>query len=81
MKIQTSDSAFNAILEPEEAKTMRYRADMMIKIVETVKKNNWGQDEAIEKLKTNKQTFDFLVNGEIDNLSNGLLEKLVASLG
>ena len=81
MTIQTFDCAFDAILEPEEAKIMRYRSDMMIRIVEIIEKNNWGQDEAIEKLKTNKQTFDFLMNGEIDNLSNDLLEKLVASLG
>ena len=81
MKIQTFDCAIDAILEPEEAKIMRYRSDMMIRIVEIIEKNNWGQDEAIEKLKTNKQTFDFLMNGEIDNLSNDLLEKLVASLG
>ncbi|WP_373797577.1 XRE family transcriptional regulator [Kaistella sp.] len=81
MKIQTFDSAFNAILEPEEAKIMRYRSDMMSQIIQNIKKNNWSKDEAIEKLKTNKQTINFLMTGDISNLPNDLLEKLVATLG
>jgi len=81
MKTQTFDCAFNAILEPEQAKIMRSRADMLLKIIKTIEENNWSQDEAIEKLKTNKQTINFLMTEDINNLSNDLLEQLVASFG
>lgn len=64
--------------EPEEAKNLKVRADLMLDLCAYIQKKGWTQSEAAQHLGETQPRISNLMNGEIDRFS---VDKLINLLG
>lgn len=70
MKYQTFGSVFDALCDdPNEAQNLRLRADMMISIIETIKKYASTPSQAANQFGIAESTVNDLFTGKINHFS------------
>ncbi len=80
--MQTFSSVFDAIANTRtEAANMRLRADLMLHINQTIKQNNWTQQQAAQHCGITQPRVSDLISGKISKFSLDALVNINAELG
>jgi predicted XRE-type DNA-binding protein len=81
-RAKTYASVWDAIADtPEEAASLRARSDLMTKIAEYVKKQNWTQAEAAKRCRVTQPRIDDLLRGRVSRFSLDALLNIATALG
>jgi len=75
------ESAFDALFEPEEAASLKARAELMHQIVKIVDKRGLTQAQAAKKSGITQPRMNALLNGHIEKFSLDSLFDIATALG
>jgi predicted XRE-type DNA-binding protein len=82
MKRQRFASVWDALCDtPEEAANLTARSDVMIQIMQIVKKSGWTQAEAARRCGVSQPRINDLLRGRIDRFSLDALVNIATALG
>ncbi|HXE09008.1 MAG TPA: XRE family transcriptional regulator [Acidobacteriaceae bacterium] len=82
MKRQRFASVWDALCDtPEEAANLTARSDVMIQIMQIVKKSRWTQAEAARQCGVSQPRINDLLRGRIDRFSLDALVNIATALG
>jgi predicted XRE-type DNA-binding protein len=82
LKFDEFENVFDAIADtPEEAANLTLRSDLMDKIEEIIKANDWTQAEAAKQCGVTQPRINDLVRGRISRFSVDALVNIAARLG
>ncbi|MGL4489278.1 MAG: helix-turn-helix domain-containing protein [Rhizobiaceae bacterium] len=82
MEVESFDNVWTALSDtPEEAANLKARSDLMLKLIEIIKAEDWTQAEAASQCHITQPRMNDLLKGRISKFSLDALVNIAAALG